>query len=696
MTDRPDPKTLDALFRPRSIAIIGASSDPRKIGGRPVNFLKRAGFKGAIIPINPGSAEVQGLKAYPRIEDAPDGIDQAIVAVPAGMAMAAVEGCIARGVRAIVMFSAGFGEIDEKGLHAQRAIAARCREAGVRLLGPNALGIMNQADGVFSTFSASLEQHWPKPGNIAVASQSGAVGTYCFTLLEDRGAGISHLITTGNESDVDISDAIAWLATDPATDVIFSYLEGARDGARLRSALALARANGKRVVLTKVGVSDVGAAATASHTGTLAGSDAGYAAAFNAAGVFRAETISEAADIAVAMSVGPLPKGRRLGVVTVSGGAGAFLADAASAEGLELPPLPDETQKAIREILPFAAPRNPVDSTAQVANDRTLLPRMMDIMMKGAPFDIVIAYLGFAAENAGAMEAMMPGLTSLRDSYPDTRFLFCMRGPVAAKEALLKQGFPVTVEPRDAVRTAAALAWTGEQGPPRVAEPVAKAAPLPEGALDEAACKRILAAAGVPFAQERTATNATEAVAAAGAIGFPVAMKVLSPDLAHKSEVGGVRLGLADAAAVSEAWDGMMASVRAKAPNARIEGALIAPMIAGGVETVIGMHRDPVFGPVMMFGLGGVFVEVLKDVAFALAPLTPETARKLILSVKGAALLKGARGKPPVDLDALTDALVALSRFAAAHADEVASVEINPFIALPKGGVGVDAVILRG
>ena len=321
---------------------------------------------------------------------------------------------------------------------------------------------------------------------------------------------------------------------------------------------------------------------------------------------------------------------------------------------------------------------------------------MMDIMMKGAPFDIVIAYLGFAAENAGAMEAMMPGLTSLRDSYPDTRFLFCMRGPVAAKEALLKQGFPVTVEPRDAVRTAAALTWTGEQGPPRVAEPVAKAAPLPEGALDEAACKRILAAAGVPFAEERTATNATEAVAAAGAIGFPVAMKVLSPDLAHKSEVGGVRLGLADAAAVSEAWDGMMASVRAKAPNARIEGALVAPMIGGGVETVIGMHRDPVFGPVMMFGLGGVFVEVLKDVAFALAPLTPETARKLILSVKGAALLKGARGKPPVDLDALTDALVALSRFAAAHADEIASVEINPFIALPKGGVGVDAVILRG
>ena len=696
MTTRPGPASLDPLFRPRAIAIIGASTDPTKIGGRPVAFLKRAGFPGAILPVNPGQAEVQGLRAYARIEDAPEGIDQAIIAVPAAAADAAVAGCIARGVRAIIMFSAGFGEISEDGAAAQRAIADRCRAAGVRLLGPNALGVMNPGDRVFSTFSASLEQHWPKPGRIAVASQSGAVGTYCFTLLEDRGAGISHLITTGNEADVDVADAIAWLATDPATDVIFSYIEGCRDGVRLRAAFALARANGKRVVVTKVGVSDVGAAATQSHTGTLAGSDAGYAAAFEAEGAFRAASISEAADIAVACSVGPLPRGRRLGVVTVSGGAGAFLADAAAEEGLLLPALPEDTQKEIRTILPFAAPRNPVDSTAQVANDRSLLPRMMDIMLQGARFDTVIAFLGFAGENAGAMEAMMPGLTALRDAHPATRFLFCMRAGPAQRAALLGQGFAVTEEPRAAVRTAAALTWIGTRPAAAAAEEILRAAPLPEGPLDEAACKRILAGAGLPFAPERRASTRDEAVEMAEAIGFPVALKVLSPDLAHKSEAGGVRLNLADVASVAQAWDAMMAKVRAKAPDARIDGALLAPMVTGGVETVLGIHRDPVFGPVAMFGLGGVFVEVLKDVAFALAPLTRDAARALILSVKGSALLQGARGRPAVDLDALADALVALSRFAVAHAEDVASVEINPFIALPQGGVGVDAVILRG
>lgn len=695
MTARPGPASLDPLFRPRSIAIIGASTDPKKIGGRPVAFLKRSGFRGAILPINPGQAEVQGLRAYARIEDAPDAIDQAIVAVPAAAAEAAVAGCIARGVRAIVMFSAGFGEINEQGAAAQRAIADRCRAAGVRLLGPNALGVMNPADGVFSTFSSSLEQHWPKPGRIAIASQSGAVATYCFTLLEDRGAGISHLITTGNEADVDVADAIAWLARDPATNVIFAYIEGCRDGTRLRAAFADARANGKHVVVTKVGASDVGAAATQSHTGALAGSDAGYAAAFAAEGVFRATSISEAADIAVACSVGPLPRGRRLGVVTVSGGAGAFLADAAAEEGLELPPLPEETQKAIRAILPFAAPRNPVDATAQVANDRSLLPRMMDIMLRDAPFDTVIAFLGFAAENAGAMEAMMPGLIALRDAHPATRFLFCLRASPAQRAALLEQGFAATEEPRAAVRTAAALAWIGTRVPSAAAEPVARGAKLPDGALDEATSKRVLAEAGLTFAPERHVRTADEAVTAAEAVGFPVALKVLSPDLAHKSEAGGVRLGLGDAAAVVAAWQAMMESVRTKAPGARIDGALVSPMIAGGVETVLGIHHDPVFGPVAMFGLGGVFVEVLKDVAFALAALTHEAARALILSIKGAALLQGARGRPPVDLDALADALVALSRFAVAQAEEIASVEINPFIALPHGGVGVDAVILR-
>ena len=686
---------LDAVFRPASIAVIGASADPAKIGGRPVDFLKRAGFRGRILPVNPRGGTLQGLPAYASLDEVPWPVDQAVVAVPAAAVPEAIEACIRRGgVRAVVCFSAGFGELGKEGRAAQEAIAARCREAGIRLLGPNALGLINPGDGVFVTFSASIGPHWPRPWRIAIASQSGAVATYLCTLLEYRGAGISHLVTTGNEADVDVAACIAWLAEDPATAVILAYLEGCRDGARLRAALRHAAAHGKRVVAMKVGVSEIGGAATLSHTGTLAGSDAGYQAAFEEAGAWRASSLSEAADVAVAAAAGPVPQGRRVGVLTVSGGAGAFLADAAAAEGMELPPLPEAAQAAIRALVPFAGPRNPVDSTAQIANDRSLLNRMLKAMLEARRFDALIAFLAFTGERPEAMAQLLPDLEALRAAHPGTLFLLSTRCAPSLRAELLDKGFPVMEEPRDAMRAAAALAWMGERAAPVEPAPVPEAAPLPPGDLDEAAARRVLADAGIPFVAQRVARSAAEAVEAAKALGFPVALKVLSPDIAHKSDVGGVRLSLTDEAAIAEAYGAMMDTVREKAPRARITGALVSPMVRDGVETVLGIVRDPVFGPLVMFGLGGVFVEVFRDVAFRLAPLDREGALAMIRSVKGRALLEGARGRPPVDLAALADALVALSRFAVAHAETVESAEINPFIALPQGGMGVDAVIL--
>lgn len=685
---------LDALFRPASIAVIGASGDPTKIGGRPVDFLKRAGFRGRILPVNPRGAEIQGLPAFASLDAVPGPVDQAVIAVPAAMVPEAIEACLRKGVRAAICFSAGFGEVDAAGRAAQEAIVARCRQGGMRLLGPNALGLINPGDGVLVTFSASLGPHWPQPGRIALASQSGAVATYCFTLLADRGAGISHLVCTGNEADVDVSAAIAWLAEDPATEVILAYLEGCRDGARLRAALRHAAARGKRVVAMKVGVSELGAAATASHTGTLAGSDAGYRAAFEEAGVWRAASLSEAADVAAGCASGALPKGRRLGVVTISGGAGAFLADAAAAEGMEMPALPEEAQAAIKALLPFAGPRNPVDCTAQVANEPSLLPRMLEVMLDAGRFDVVIGFLAFMGERADTMAQRLPTFEAMRDRHPGTRFILCMRATKEVRAELLAKGFPTVAEPAEAVRMAAAMAWLGEQGPPPD-PPLPAPTRLPEGALDEAACRRILGAAGIPFVPERVATSAAEAAEAAAALGFPVALKVLSPDLAHKSDVGGVRLGLRDAAEVAAAFDAMMAAVRAAAPTARLGGALVSPMVRDGVETVIGAVRDPTFGPLVMVGLGGVFVEIFKDVAFRIAPVDHATARAMIGSLKGRALLEGARGRRPVDQAALAEAIVALSRFAAAHAATLESAEVNPFIALPQGGLGVDAVILR-
>ncbi|WP_158292144.1 acetate--CoA ligase family protein [Paracraurococcus ruber] len=687
--------SLDPLFRPRSVAVIGASTDPAKIGGRPVAYLLRAGYAGRILPVNPNAPEVQGLPAFASLDAVPGEVDLAVVTVPAAAVPAAIEACIRKRVRAVVMFSAGYAETGEAGRAAQAALVARCREGGIRLLGPNALGLMNPGDGVYATFSASLHASWPKPGRVAIATQSGAVGTWCFTLLADRGAGISHLVTTGNEGDVDVAACIDWLADDPATGVILTYLEGARDGARLLAALEKCRARGKPVVAMKVGTSEVGAAATESHTGTLAGADAGYAAAFQAAGAWRAGSLAEAADIAAACTAGPLPRGRSVGIVTISGGAGAFLADAAAAQGFDVPALPEEAQAELRAVISFAGTRNPVDTTAQVANEKDAFGRMLEIMLRHGRFDMLVGFLAFLAENPARLDPALPALKRARQAWPLVPFLFGMRAPVATRAMLLQMGIAGFDDPNQAMQAATALAWLGEQQDrrlPGLPSPAPRA--LPDGPLDEAACRALLSEAGLPFAPSYVAHSAEEACDAAAALGWPVVLKVLSPNLAHKSEAGGVRLDLCDAAGLRAAWDSMLAEVRERAPQARVNGALVSPMLRGGVEVVLGMTRDPVFGPLLMFGLGGVFVEVLRDVGFRLAPLTRDAALDLIRSVKGFPLLDGARGRPKVDLGAIADALVALSRFAEAH-PEAAGVEVNPFLALPEGGFGLDAVILR-
>ena len=659
--------SLTPLFRPGSIAVIGASTDASKIGGRPIDFLKRAGYAGRILPVNPNAAEIQGLPAYPSLDAVPGDVDMAVIGVPAAAVPAALEACIRKGVRAVVVFSSGYAELGEGGRLAQEALVARCREAGIRMLGPNALGVINPGDGVFVTFSASLHKNWPQPGKVAIATQSGAVGTYCFTLLADRGAGISHLITTGNEADVDVAACIDWLADDPATEVVLTYLEGTSHGARLRAALEKCRAAGKPVIAMKVGASEVGAAATASHTGTLAGADAGYAALFQATGAWRAASLSEAADIAAACTASGLPQGRRLGVITVSGGAGAFLADAAATEGLELPALADEAQAELRGVVAFAGTRNPVDSTAQVANDKTALTRMLEIMLRHGRFDALVGFLAFMGENEERLAEMMPELRRLRQGYPRSAFLFSLRATPATRAMLLREGIATFEEPNDAVRAARALAWLGEQQARQPISAAVEAQTLPADALDEAGSRALLAEAGIPFVPAHSCTDAEGAVRAADACGYPVVLKVLSPDLAHKSDVGGVRLNLRDADAVRAAFGAMMAEVRAKAAYAEITGALVSPMLTGGVECVLGMTRDAVFGPLLMFGLGGVFVEVLGDVAFRLAPLDTATALEMIRGIKGHRLLAGARGRPAVDEAALADALVALSRFAEAH-----------------------------
>jgi len=689
------PHVLDPLFRPRSVAVIGASSDANRIGGRPVAYSKRA-FKGAIIPVNPNAREIQGLTAYPSIRDVPGDIDQAIIAVPAKAAMEAADDCIAKGVKAAVMFSSGFAETGAEGRAMQVELARRCAAGGMKLIGPNSLGMFNAHIGLYATFSSYFDPLWPRVGPVSIVSQSGAFGTYFLAIAAERGLGFGHCVATGNEADVDVAACVDWLADDPDTGVIMIYLEGCRDGARLRAALARAAANRKPVVAMKVGVSEQGVAAIASHTGSLAGSDAVFDAVFREYNVHRARSLDELVDVAYACAGGVFPKSPRVGVVTLSGGVGIQMADAASELGLELPRMPDTAQQKILAMVPFAGPANPVDATAQVINDWSMFTKILGIVADEGNVDSVISFLAHTGTTPGLMDRLKPAFLEVRQRFPDRVFILCARMPREMADEFSAIGFLIFEDPTRAVAAVAALSRLG-QGFATTRAPQSAdgqpAQPLPASPIDEAAAKRLLGAAGIPFAPERTARTRDEAAAAANEIGFPVVLKVLSSDIAHKSEAGGVVLGLRDANEVATGLDAMMARVRARVPNARIEGALVAHMVEGGIETVIGTKRDPIFGPVVMFGLGGVYVEVLKDVTLRLAPVDHTTAKEMIRAIKGYPLLAGARGQPPADLDALADVLVAMSRFAAAH-PEVTSAEINPFIALPDGGVAVDALIM--
>jgi acetate---CoA ligase (ADP-forming) len=686
--------SLDALFRPKSVAVIGASSDANRIGGRPIAFSKRA-FKGAIVPVNPNRDEIQGLRAYPSIADAPGAIDQAIIAVPAKAALAAADECIARGVKAAVMFSSGFAETGDDGRALQQELARRCAAGGMTLLGPNSLGMFNVHAGLYSTFSSYFDPLWPRTGPVGIVSQSGAFGTYFLAQAVERGLGFSHFVATGNEAGVDVAACVEWLADDPDTHVIMIYLEGCRDGARLRAALARAAANAKPVIAMKVGVSEQGVAAIASHTGSLAGSDAVFDAVFAENNVHRAQSLDELVDVAYACAGGVFPKSPRLGVVTLSGGVGIQMADAAVERGLTLPRMPDTAQQKVLAMIPFAGPANPVDTTAQVVNDWTMFTTILGIVAEEGAVDSVVSFLAHMGTMPGLMDRLKAAFLGVRQRFPDRVFVLCARMPREMADEFTAMGFLIFEDPTRAIAAVAALSRFA-QGYGKAKTPIAAptaAQPLPAGPINEADAKRLLGAAGIPFAPEKIARSRDEAVAAAADIGFPVVLKVLSADIAHKSEAGGVVLGLRDADAVAAGYDAMMKRVAAHAPNAKREGALVARMIEGGVETVIGAKRDAIFGPVVMFGLGGVYVEVLKDVTLRLAPVDREAAKEMIRAIKGVALLTGARGRPPADLDALADALVALSHFAAAHPN-VTSAEINPFIALPEGGVAVDALIM--
>jgi acetate---CoA ligase (ADP-forming) len=687
---------LTPLLAPRSIAIVGASNDPTRIGGRPIAYMKASGFKGAIYPVNPNRKEVQGLPAYASVAELPETPDVAIVAVPAGIAVQAVEDLGKRGTKAALVFTAGFAEVDAEGAAAQARMVAGARAHGMRVLGPNCLGVFDGRTGYYATFSSSFDSGWPVPGRIGIASQSGAYGTHLYTLARNRGIGASLCIMTGNEADVTVGECIGWLAENPEVDVIAVYAEGIREAPGLIAAFETARAARKPIVMMKVGRSVLGTKAAKSHTASIAGDDAVTEAVMAEFGVVRARTTEEMLDIAQTATRRIYPARNTLGMITLSGGAGVLVSDVAEQVGLPMPEMPAEAQARLKALVSFCAPRNPVDATAQVGNDLSLLTPFMETMVEDGGYTSILGFFTMVASTT-RWPAMLERLDAVRAKHPDRLYVLSVIAPAERIRALEADGWICHEDPTRAVHAIAAMGRYGAAfaAPPPAAPPTVAPVTLPAATPTEAEAKRLLAQAGITAVPEQACADAAAAVAAAEGFGFPVVMKILSPDILHKSEIGGVLLDVADAGAVRDGFATLMQRAKAAAPAARIEGVLVAKQLEGGVECILGIHRDPVFGPMAMFGLGGIFVEVLKDVVFRRCPFGADEAERMIRSIRGAPLLLGARGRKPADVKALADMLARLSVFAHQAGPRLASVDLNPVFAMPEGegAFAADAVV---
>src|SRR5437764_5295593 len=505
-------------------------------------------------------------------------------------------------------------------------------------------------------------------------------------------------MSTGNEADVAVADGISFLADDPDTKAIACYVEAIKDGVLFAEAVARARANGKPVILMKVGGSTIGAAAAASHTASLAGSDAVYDAALRQLGVERAKTPADLVEIAYACTRGRLPSSRRLAVVTMSGGAGVLMADAAEEEGIELTPLADDSQKEVLSWVPFAAPRNPVDVTAQALNDPSILDKGFDLLLGKERFPAMVGFFTTWARSPQMAEPLFQAVSGAAARYPDRYFALSAIASPEMQRRYEAAGVGLFEDPWRAVESIAAAVRAAERltTPPLPVPPVPRdLPPLPRGRIAEHEAKRILAEAGIPVLRELLATSAGQAQAAAAGIGERLVLKIVSPDIPHKTEMGGVMLDV-PAAQAGAAYDRMIERIKARAPRAKIDGVLISPMVKGGTEMILGVQNDPVFGPVVMLGLGGIFVEVLRDVTFRIAPFGIEEAHNMIRELRGAAILEGARGQPPCDIDALAVALSKLSVFVAAQKGQFTSIDVNPLLVRPKGqgAAALDALIL--
>lgn len=704
---------LKRFFNPSAIAIIGASTDIRTINGKPLHYLQRHGFGGDLYPINPKYREIGGLACYPDIQSIEGEIDLALIVVNYKLVPMMIEQCAAKKVPFVTIFSSGFAEAGDAGREAQRQVAELAEKGGIRICGPNCQGAVDLFNTTAAAFSASLD---PAPflrGPVGFVTQSGALGYSIFNIAQESGIGFSFVASTGNEMDLDAADYMDFMLDDENTRMVFAYLEGIRDGEKFMRLADKAATAGKPVAVLKVGRSETGSRAAASHTAALTGSDEVCGAFFNQKGIIRVDDIEGFIDLAKAMRAKtPVPRGRGLGIMSISGGGGVLCADTAEACGIEVVTLRPETSDVIREnIPPFGSPVNPVDVTAQAINTADGFANVIRAMLSDPGVDALVVVITMIVGEPGLR--MARNLVELNRTADKPIIVAWTAGPALMQEqfAVLNQGgVPLFHSPVRAIealsrlmhygakcgRQPAADAPCADADAPALGEGVRNLLAGDDRTLTERQSKQILDAFGICASKETLARSAEEAVAAGKAIGLPVALKVDSPDILHKTEANAIRLNVDTPQKLTEVFEEIMRNARAYAPDARINGVLVQEMVPPGVEVIVGVNRDPQFGPVVMFGLGGIFVEVLKDVSLRIAPVTLDDAHEMIRGVRGYPLLAGARGRVKADVDVLAQTLVKVSEMAVALGPQLDQLDINPLIVLPEGqGVKVaDALVI--
>ncbi len=685
---------LQAFFAPRGVVVVGASTDPTKLGYGVARNLLEGGFPGAVHLVNPKGGRLLGRPLHPTVEAAPDPVDLAVILIPAPAVPPVLEACGRRGIRAAIVASGGFRETGRQGTELEAACVEIARRHGMRLMGPNCIGLVDTHLPLDTTF---LPPPGPPAGQVAFITHSGALAAAVIDWARGQGFGFSRLVSLGNQADVNETDILPVVAADAHTRAIAMYLESVGAGRRfVETGRTVARQ--KPMVALKVGRTEAGQQAAASHTGALAGQERAFEAAFRRAGVLRAEKVQQMFQWAEALARLPLPRGNRVLILTNAGGPGVTAADAIAAEGLRLARLTAQTRQLLREILPPAASlHNPVDMLASASPEQYAQALRLGLDDPGVDMVMVILPPPPMFSAGAVARAMIP----LIQTADKPVVVVPMGDPLIAEAVahLRAAGVPEYRFPEDAASALGALhrraRWlaTAEQPPLQPAGKNAAAAArrmldadtTPAGAwLPPKTVRALLTAYGIPTPQEAVAHSAPEAAAAAEAMGFPVALKVVSPDIAHKSDAGGVTLGLESAGAVAAAYDEMMARLQAAFPQARLAGALVQQMAPEGQEVIVGAVRDPLFGPLVMFGSGGVEVEGLGDVAFALAPLTAADREHLLESTWAGRKLAGFRNLPPADRPAVEEVLARLAQLAADF-PALAEIEINPLRVLPEG-----------